>query len=176
MALGRPNRRGICTVLGSLAAYGKGCIARTLVERSWPRVPGQGREAEGCYTTCRGVQSDGSLQAGSGLRHRYLQWAGNPTNRVPVCGETGQWGDVRIACQPRGLWRRSGHSTRMLRVMPQTGGRAAGLWRCPRLCGGGRGPSGDKQSRQTKHQVWRAVCAETCKHGSEGDGWKRAVR
>jgi hypothetical protein len=64
--------------------------------------------------------------------------------------------------------RRSGHSTRMLRVMPQTGRRAAGLWRCPRLCGGGREPRGDKQSRQTTLQVWRAVCAETCKHGFGG--------
>jgi hypothetical protein len=34
MASGRPNGRGICTVLESLAAYGKGWIARTLVERS----------------------------------------------------------------------------------------------------------------------------------------------
>jgi hypothetical protein len=34
MAKGRPNGRGICTVLRSLAAYGKGWIARTPVERS----------------------------------------------------------------------------------------------------------------------------------------------
>ncbi len=94
----------------------------------------------------------------------YLQWAGNPTNGVPVCGGTGQWRDFGIACQPRGSWRRSGHSTLLLRVMPQTRGRAAGLWRCPRPCGGGREPTGDKRSRQTTLQVWRAVCAETCKH------------
>jgi hypothetical protein len=55
-------------------------------------------------------------------------------------GGTGQWRDFGIACQPRGLWRRSGHSTQLLRVMPETWGRAAGLWRCPRLCGGGREP------------------------------------
>jgi len=82
-----------------------------------------------------------------------------------VCGETGQWRDFGIACQPRGLWRRSGHSTQPLRVMPQTRGRAAGRWRCPRPCGGGREPQGDQRSRQTTLQVWRAVCAETCKHG-----------
>lgn len=98
----------------------------------------------------------------------YLQWAGNPTNRVPVCGETGQWRDFGIACQPRGSWRRSGHSTQTPGVMPWTRGRTAGLWRCPRPCGGGREPLGDKGSRQTKLQAWRAVCAETCKHGFGG--------
>ena len=48
--------------------------------------------------------------------------------------------------------------------MLETRGRTAGRWRCPRPCGGGREPSGDKRSRQTTLQVWRAVCAETCKH------------
>src|SRR5437660_10851000 len=52
--------------------------------------------------------------------------------------------------------------------MPQTRGRAPGLWRCPQPCGGGREPQGDKRSRQTTLQVWRAVCAETCKHGFGG--------
>src|SRR5260221_12034111 len=83
---------------------------------------------------------------------------------MPTCGETGQWGDFGIACQPRGLWRRSGHSTQLLRVTLETGGRAAGLWRCPRPCGGGREPRGDKRLRQTTLQVWRAGCAETGKH------------
>jgi hypothetical protein len=85
-------------------------------------------------------------------------------NGVPTCGETGRWRDFGIACQPRGLWRRSGHSTQLLRVMLETWGRTAGRWRCPRPCGGGREPQGDKRSRQTTLQVWRAVCAETCKH------------
>jgi hypothetical protein len=52
--------------------------------------------------------------------------------------------------------------------MPETRGRAAGRWRCPRPCGGGREPRGDQRSRQTTLQVWRAVCAETCKHGFGG--------
>src|SRR5712692_8836207 len=46
MALGWPNGRGICTVLESLAAYGKGWIARTLVERTCVgsrSMPGGGR-------------------------------------------------------------------------------------------------------------------------------------
>ena len=105
----------------------------------------------------------------------YLQWAGNPTNRVPVCGETGQWRDFGIACQPRGLWRRSGHSTRMPGVMLRTWGRAAGLWRCPRPCGGGREPQGDKRSRQTKFRAWRARCHESGPAGSGRGGWKRAA-
>jgi hypothetical protein len=87
---------------------------------------------------------------------------------VPTCGETGQWRDVGIACQPRGLGRRSGHSTQPPKVMLGTWGRAAGLWRCPRPCGGGREPRGDQRSRQTTLQAWRAVCAETCKHGFGG--------
>jgi hypothetical protein len=32
--------------------------------------------------------------------------------------------------------------------MLETRGRAAGLWRCPRLCGGGREPRGDKRSEK----------------------------
>jgi len=79
---------------------------------------------------------------------------------MPTCGDTGHGRDFGIACQSRGLGRRSGRSTQLLRVMPETWGRAAGLWRCPRLCGG----CCEKQSRQTTLQVWRAVCMETCKH------------
>jgi hypothetical protein len=60
-------------------------------------------------------------------------------------------------------------------VMPRTGGRAAGLWKRPRPCAGGREPQGDKRSRQTKFQAWRAVCCESSLHGSGRGWWKRAV-
>jgi hypothetical protein len=59
----------------------------------------------------------------------------------------------------------SGRSTRRPGVMPRTGGRAAGLWERPRSCGGDREPSGDKRSRQTTSQAWRAVCYESSLHG-----------
>ena len=78
-----------------------------------------------------------------------------------------------IAYKPRGSWRRSTHSTQMIRVTSDTRGRGAGLWECPRPCGGCREPQGDKRSRQTTSQVWRAVCVERCPYGSGGGSWKR---
>src|SRR5690348_10085833 len=64
----------------------------------------------------------------------------------------------------------------MIGVMPATRGRGTGRWKRPRLCGGGREPLGDQQSRQTRFQAWRAGCDESRLSGSGRGGWKRAIR
>src|SRR5437763_504342 len=46
---------------------------------------------------------------------------------------------------------------------------SATVWWMPRTS------NGDKRSRQTTLQVWRAVCAETCKHRF-GEGWLETCR
>ena len=124
------------------------------------------------HTQGEAVQVDG-LAGGSARDVRRLNWrkaaAGEPCDAETVTHGSERDGGKRASdgTSPAVYstsWRRSGHSTQPLRVMPETRGRTAGLWRCPRLYGGGREPQGDKQLRQTTLQVWRAVCAETCKH------------
>jgi len=104
----------------------------------------------------------------------YPKWSGNPANRVPTDGRTETW-DGGTPYQARASWEQSGRSNQMPGVMPRTGWRAAGLWKRPRPYAGGREPQGDKRSRQTKFQAWRAVCCESSLHGSGRGGWKRAV-
>src|SRR6266567_7388409 len=64
----------------------------------------------------------------------------------------------------------------MVRVMPDTRGRGAGLRERPRPYGGGREPQGDKRSRQTKSRAGRAGCIERCTSGSGRGFWKRTAR
>ena len=80
-----------------------------------------------------------------------------------------------IACQPRGSWRQSSHSTQMIGAMPDTWGRGTGLRKSPRLCAGGREPQGDKQSRQTQFRAWKAGCVERRLSSLGRGGWKRTV-
>ena len=64
--------------------------------------------------------------------------------------------NLGIAYTSQDAWRRSIHSTQMLRVMPETRGRDTGSDVGPDL------------SRPHKQRFWRAGCAERCTSGSEG--------
>jgi hypothetical protein len=70
------------------------------------------------------------------------------TEREPTYGPE-RLRNYGIACQPRGSWRQSSHSTQTIGVMPDTWGRGTGRRKSPRPCAGGREPQGDKRSRQT---------------------------
>jgi hypothetical protein len=131
------------------------------------------------------VSREGMLRSGSGVpdlgsRGREIPSPETPTvsgvitQRMPTYGP-GHDENFGIAYQGRPSWRLSGRSTQKPGVMPRTRGRAAGLGERPRLCGGGREPQGDKQSRQTKSPAGRARCIERCPAGSGRGGWKRAV-
>jgi len=109
MARGPRNGRGICTVLESLAAYGKGWIARTPVERScvvsrsWPALKGL-KTSPGPQSLLGGSRSLKHVQGDVRSRGDGLQSCGGPS--APA-GPSGAFSQSPVAASsPRTSLRR----------------------------------------------------------------------